>query len=383
MEYPVRKLNELVTFRREVANCHKATIYDYISTENMLSDRGGVVEATNVPAKGKVKIFNKGDILISNIRPYFKKILKAKFDGYCSSDVLVLTPVSLSDEDYLYGVLSADTFFDYVTKTSKGTKMPRGDIDAIRNYSVPWPDHEMRTFIGEVYSTIDKKLDANKLINKNLLEQLHLMVSEVYRNPSFELKPISVIADVIDCLHSKKPYPVEDGYGQLIQLDNIRDDGFLDMRNSTYFISKPDFENWTRKLIISPGDFVITNVGRVGAVAMAPAGTKAAMGRNMTAIRLKHDSQYYSYFFAVMTSKEMRREIRQRTDVGTIMNALNVKDIPNLRIPISSEQQMRGIEKTFKSFVEQIEANNLENQFLSAVRDSLLPKLLSGTIELS
>lgn len=116
---------------------------------------------------------------------------------------------------------------------------------------------------------------------------------------------------------------------------------------------------------------------------MAPAGTKAAMGRNMTAIRLKHDSQYYSYFFAVMTSKEMRREIRQRTDVGTIMNALNVKDIPNLRIPISSEQQMRGIEKTFKSFVEQIEANNLENQFLSAVRDSLLPKLLSGTIELS
>ncbi|WP_304409259.1 restriction endonuclease subunit S, partial [Faecalibaculum rodentium] len=219
--------------------------------------------------------------------------------------------------------------------------------------------------------------------NKNLLEQLHLMVSEVYRNPSFELKPISVIADVIDCLHSKKPYPVEDGYGQLIQLDNIRDDGFLDMRNSTYFISKPDFENWTRKLIISPGDFVITNVGRVGAVAMAPAGTKAAMGRNMTAIRLKHDSQYYSYFFAVMTSKEMRREIRQRTDVGTIMNALNVKDIPNLRIPISSEQQMRGIEKTFKSFVEQIEANNLENQFLSAVRDSLLPKLLSGTIELS
>ncbi|WP_242323597.1 restriction endonuclease subunit S [Faecalibaculum rodentium] len=170
MEYPVRKLNELVTFRREVANCHKATIYDYISTENMLSDRGGVVEATNVPAKGKVKIFNKGDILISNIRPYFKKILKAKFDGYCSSDVLVLTPVSLSDEDYLYGVLSADTFFDYVTKTSKGTKMPRGDIDAIRNYSVPWPDHEMRTFIGEVYSTIDKKLDANKLINKNLAE---------------------------------------------------------------------------------------------------------------------------------------------------------------------------------------------------------------------
>ncbi len=46
----------------------------------------------------------------------------------------------------------------------------RGDIDAIRNYSVPWPDHEMRTFIGEVYSTIDKKLDANKLINKNLAE---------------------------------------------------------------------------------------------------------------------------------------------------------------------------------------------------------------------
>ncbi len=60
---------------------------------------------------------------------------------------------------------------------------------------------------------------------------------------------------------------------------------------------------------------VITNVGRVGAVSQAPAGTHAAMGRNMTCIRLKKNCQWYAYLITVLLSNHMKHEINKNTDV--------------------------------------------------------------------
>ncbi len=199
----------------------------------------------------------------------------------------------------------------------------------------------------------------------------------------FLLQPLSTIADVIDCLHSKKPSAVEDSSYQLIQLDNIRDDGFLDMAACKYMISQSDYENWTRKCEIVEGDCVITNVGRIGAVSQAPHGTKAAMGRNMTCIRLKSNYTLQSYFITALLSEHMRRQIQSNTDEGTIMGALNVKNIPKLLFPIFEPSTMEQLESILHPLRKQIEYNNLQNQTLAQMRDSLLPKLMSGEIDVS
>lgn len=200
---------------------------------------------------------------------------------------------------------------------------------------------------------------------------------------AFELRPLSEIADVIDCLHSKKPDKLDDSVYQLIQLDNIRDDGFLDLAACRYMISKCDYDNWTRKCEIVEGDCVITNVGRIGAVSQAPFGTHAAMGRNMTCIRLKPECDLRYYFITVLLSQHMRMQIRSNTDEGTIMGALNVKNIPKLLFPIFSTQIMHKLEKTLSPIRKQIEYLNLMNQNLAAMRDALLPKLMSGEIDVS
>ena len=221
------------------------------------------------------------------------------------------------------------------------------------------------------------------MLNKNLAKQAQGILYYFMDKYHHQLNPLSDIADVIDCLHSKKPSAIEDSTYQLIQLDNIRNDGFLDMSACKYMISQADYENWTRKCEIIEGDCVITNVGRIGAVSQAPYGTKAAMGRNMTCIRLKSGLQLQAYFITVLLSNHMRRQIQHNTDEGTIMGALNVKNIPKLLFPIFDAPIMSGLESILYPLRKQIEHNSLQNQNLAQLRDTLLPRLMSGEIDVS
>lgn len=144
------------------------TTETYISTENMLPNKSGVVNATSLPTVDFTQAYEKEDILVSNIRPYFKKIWKAKFNGGCSNDVLVFTAKENVDSDFLYYVLANDAFFAYAMATSKGTKMPRGDKKSIMQYEVPCYDIEIQQKIVSLLKAIDEKIELNNAINNNL-----------------------------------------------------------------------------------------------------------------------------------------------------------------------------------------------------------------------
>ena len=89
-----------------------------------------------MPQTGKVGVYQAGDILISNIRPYFKKIWYADRAGTCSGDVLVFRAKQPEQAGYLYSCMRCDRFFDYVVKGAKGTKMPRGDKKQMLAYEI-------------------------------------------------------------------------------------------------------------------------------------------------------------------------------------------------------------------------------------------------------
>ena len=110
---------------------------NYISTENMIANCGGVVESSSVPS-AKVTHFLDGDILLSNIRPYFKKVWFAKIEGGCSNDVICIRTINNAClRKYIYYALCTDKFIDTFSASSKGTKMPRGDKNALLSYEIP------------------------------------------------------------------------------------------------------------------------------------------------------------------------------------------------------------------------------------------------------
>jgi type I restriction enzyme, S subunit len=132
----VGKLKEISLLSNKKIPIDNLSIKNYISTENMLQNRGGITEICDLPDVDNVTKFNVGHILISNIRPYFKKIWLVTFNGGCSNDILCFQTVGNILPEYLYYVLERDAFFDYVMAGSNGVKMPRGDKDWIMNYSI-------------------------------------------------------------------------------------------------------------------------------------------------------------------------------------------------------------------------------------------------------
>lgn len=126
------------------------TLENYISTENMLTNKQGVTKASSIPSLKSAPSFITGQVLISNIRPYFKKIWLASSNGGRSNDVLGFESLESKTEAYLMNLLSQDQFFDFMMTTSKGSKMPRGDKKAIMDWGVVVPPVKIRKFYSNL-----------------------------------------------------------------------------------------------------------------------------------------------------------------------------------------------------------------------------------------
>lgn len=163
------KLSDVCDYVKEKISVSQLDENTYISTENMLPNKGGITKASSIPSVSQTQSFNIGDVLVSNIRPYFKKIYFADFRGGCSNDVLVFRAKKGVNKSFFYYLLSDDKFFDYATKTSKGTKMPRGDKSALMEYEVPVLRYEDQKKVAKILGAIDKKIKTNKSINNNLV----------------------------------------------------------------------------------------------------------------------------------------------------------------------------------------------------------------------
>ena len=161
------KLSNVSSYVTEKISVDSIDISEYITTDNLLQNKRGRVIAEKLPTQ-KVTKFKKDDILIANIRPYLKKIWQADIEGGASSDVLVIRSNDLIDNNFLYYALTQDSFFEYVMKGSKGTKMPRGDKSQIMHFVIPDFDNDEQIKIGKLLKSIDKKIQTNNQINREL-----------------------------------------------------------------------------------------------------------------------------------------------------------------------------------------------------------------------
>lgn len=163
-------LSSIASFASGKIDVSELTKDTYISTENMLVNKMGIECATSLPSASTTPSFNPGHILISNIRPYFKKIWLARFLGGRSADVLAFEHKKHITAEYLYNILYQDSFFDFMMQTSKGVKMPRGDKKAIMEWSCIEPDIRLvKVFsnkVKEFYSYIESHNRENTQLSQ-------------------------------------------------------------------------------------------------------------------------------------------------------------------------------------------------------------------------
>ncbi|SFV39638.1 restriction endonuclease subunit S [Ligilactobacillus acidipiscis] len=184
------ELGNYVDLVNEKLKIREAKLENYVSTENLLPDRKGIVfPAKSLPNSKLVQSFKKGDVLVSNIRPYFKKIWHANIDGCRSGDVLDFRTNNKNLlQDYLYVLLQTDTFFKYVTTTSKGTKMPRGDKSAIKQFKIELPNLDVQKNIAYKIKVIEAKIALNEEINDNLETIRTVIFNRLFANKMLNQK---------------------------------------------------------------------------------------------------------------------------------------------------------------------------------------------------
>lgn len=164
-------LSDICTYSKEKVAVSKLEANTYFSTVNMLPGKSGAAEASTLPTAPQTTACHIGDTLVSNIRPYFKKIVYCYNECGCSSDVLCFTPIHSKYAAYLYSTLYTDRFFDFMVSGSRGTKMPRGDKHQIMTYPVVLPSD---TELDEFNSVVTPFLSLIHN-NRNESRQLSLM----------------------------------------------------------------------------------------------------------------------------------------------------------------------------------------------------------------
>lgn len=164
----VKTLMQIARFPAGKIDVSSVDTSTYVSTENMLENRGGICEASSLPSVATVPSFSPGQILVSNIRPYFKKIWLARFAGGRSNDVLAFQPLDDETSEFLFNLLYQDQFFEFMNRTAKGAKMPRGDKDAIAGWKFVCADSALlQHFSAKVrssYGLIDSLRQESKLL---------------------------------------------------------------------------------------------------------------------------------------------------------------------------------------------------------------------------
>ena len=330
-EWEKCKLGDIAEFSTARISSVKLDCKNYVSTENMLQDFQGVVEAKSVPNETNVISFTCGDILISNIRPYLKKVWKATFDGGCSSDVFVLQATDTVAKDYLHYAVANDKFINYVMSGAKGVKMPRGDKNQMRTYQLSLPSIQEQYKIAKLLTLLDERIATQSKLIEDLKKLKSAISKKLLCNDKWTTYKIQDIAEIgrgrvissVEIDRQKHPlYPV---YSSQTSNDGIM--GYLDnyMFDGEYITWTTDGAN-AGTVFYRKGKFNCTNV--CGTLKILP----------------KFDCYFVSLVLQQATQKYVSSNLANPKLMNNTMASIKIR-MPN----IETQKQLSKVFKTLDS----------------------------------
>lgn len=382
-------LSDVSSYNTERFNPICREEYNYISTENMLENKNGVAFNLYYPVSGTVRSFIKNDILISNIRPYFKKIWFADRVGGCSDDVLVIRAKNIYPK-FLYYVLCDNNFFYYSTVTAKGTKMPRGSKDAIMKYLVPDVPIHIQEKIADILSTYDDLIENNN----RRIEILEQMAQEIYKEwfirfrfpghekvkfvnglpEGWEVKKIKDFGNIIT---GKTPSTeVYENYGKDIMFIKTPDmyDCFYTIYSSEYLSEKGHLTQANK--LIPANSILVSCIGTAGIVSINA--EAAHTNQQINSIVLNDKNLLYWLFFSC---RFLKNTIELYGATGATMTNLSKGKFENLKILMPKQELVYLYNNKVNNIFSHIKKLLYLNQNLIKQRDLLLPRLMSGKLE--
>ena len=386
-EWKKVRLGEIANYVNEKIDIKAFDTSLYISTDSMLKDKGGIGTPESIPESGKVTKYQHNDILVSNIRPYFKKIWFSNREGGCSNDVLVFRANDNIDSTFLYYVLSDDSFFDHMMSSANGTKMPRGNRKLIPSFEIPLPPLSTQHRIASILSRYDSLIENYQKQIKLLEEAAQRLYKEWFIDLRFpghentmivdgvpegwEKKPVTTIIELQSGYAFKSSAFMDDGIYKIVTIKNVKD-GAFDGENVSKIASIP--EKMPKHCILENGDILLSLTGNVGRVCIVN-GKNYLLNQRVAKLK----SAYKAYTYCLFRSRDMFIEVNNLANGAAQQNVSPIR-IGEMKILIPEKKWLDDFERTVSNYILGIITLQSQIRFLTEVRDRLLPKLMSGEI---
>ena len=356
-------LEDVMNFSTTRVSSSELNEDSYVSTENMLQDFQGIVEAKSVPEEVNVISFSCGDILISNIRPYLKKVWRATFNGGCSSDVFVLQANDNIESDYLHYVVANDKFINFVMSGAKGVKMPRGDKSQMKTYSLSLPQLQEQHKIARLLSLLDERIATQNKIIEDLKKLKCAIVEKVYSKIQGKEYSFGQLFEVVNERNKQMSYSNI--------LSASQEKGMVN-RNELNLDIQFERSNINTYKIVRAGDYVIHLRSFQGGFAFSDKPGVCSPAYTILRPSRLLEYGYLSYYF---TSHRFIKSIIIVTYGIRDGRSINVEEWLNMKVVIPSKAQQLHILKVLKSIDDKIENDETYATCLANQKQYLLRQM--------
>jgi type I restriction enzyme S subunit len=315
------------------------------------------------------KRFQSGDILFGTLRPYFRKVVLAKNSGVCSTDIAVIRPKPGVSARFVQYMIADRKFIDHSMGTSNGTRMPRAKWNIVSSYPLP-PNfsQSMSERIGGLLGAYDDLIENNS----KRMEKLEAMARLLYRHyfevpeaDDWDVKPLKEVATLVMGQSPKSEFYNNKGLGLPFH-QGVTNFGARFITHQTY----STYGSRTAE----PGDILFSVRAPVGHLNLTK--DKIILGRGLSAIR--HNHGYQSLLWEQLKSKFTKKDMMGS---GTIFASVTKKDMENIQISCPSPNIQSELEQKLTNIHQLIGVLDEKNRILTKTRDLLLPRLMSGEIQ--
>lgn len=347
----------------------------------------------------KYKFYN-GDILYGKLRPYFKKVYQPKFEGVCSTDIYVIKNKETIDRTLLFYLVASGEFTNIANSGSSGTRMPRAEWNQLLKSEWAIPESlDEQSRIASILSSLDDKIELNLQINKTLEAIAQAIFKEWFvdfRFPGFDGEMVDGLPMGWTKDEFRNHLDVERGLsykgsGLTVQRSGIP----MNNLNSVYEGGGYKFEGikyyngeYQERHIARPGEIIVTNTEQghkyllIGYPAVVPSyyGETTIFSHHIYRVKPNQKSIITPQYIYYLLLQPFIRDQLIGCCNGTTVNMLKIDGLQKPIFPIPTVELI----STFSEFIQSIwlkkEINFVENQILIQIRDSLLPKLMTGKI---
>jgi type I restriction enzyme S subunit len=344
--------------------------------------------------------FYKGDILFGKLRPYFRKVAVADFDGICSTDIWVVRPKLESDRQFVFYWMASREFIEKATQGAEGGRMPRAKWDWVEKFTLPQMNAAERSRIGDILSGFDAKISANHQLADDLRKTLRTifkswflnferdaenvegesglprgwtrrMLDECHFTIESGSRPKGGVAGITSGTPSIGAESINGiGVFEYSKTKHVPHDFFLKMKKG-----KPrDFDVLLYKDGGKPGEFK----PRLGMLGLGFPFNSYAINEHVFLLRSELLGQFFLYFWIEL---ESTLDVLRALGVKSAIPGINQQDVNSLEVLLPSTERLDEFNELGQVAVERILTLSKESRALSLLRDSVLPMALQGEVK--